>query len=72
MKKTSVAGLRVPTNLAGDFEVKHPVANYVRLKVRSDVDGVLYDGQWLVNAPPNGGLFANSLPVNSRRRARER
>jgi C1A family cysteine protease len=61
---TTAVDLRVPTDLAKKFEVKHAVANYVRLIVRSDVDGLLYDGQWLVNAPPNGGLFANSLPVN--------
>jgi hypothetical protein len=63
-KGASVVEVRVPTNLAGKFLVKHPVANYVRLTVRSNVDGLLYEGQWLVNAPSNGGLFANSLPVN--------
>lgn len=61
---TSILDARVPANLAGKFTVKHAVANYVRLTVRSNVDGLLYEGQWLVNAPPNGALFANSLPVD--------
>jgi hypothetical protein len=56
--------LRVQGNLANDFAVSHPVANYVRLTVTSDRDGLLYDGQWLVNAPMGGSLFANTLPVN--------
>ncbi len=61
---TSSADLRVQENLANKFVVSHPVANYVRLTVASDRDGLLYDGQWLVNAPAGGSLFANSLPVN--------
>jgi hypothetical protein len=56
--------LRVPTNLVGQFTVAHPVANYVRLTVSSNLDGLLFDGQWLVNAPPGGSLFANALPVS--------
>lgn len=56
--------LRVQDNLAGSFVVSHPVANYVRLTVTSNRDGLLYDGQWLVNAPQGASLFANSLPVN--------
>ncbi len=56
--------LRVAANLASQFAVSHPVANYVRLTVTSNRDGLLFDGQWLVNAPVGGSLFANSLPVN--------
>lgn len=55
--------LRVPVDVSDSFTVSHPVATYVRLTVRSNVDGLLYDGQWLVNQPPGGSLFANSLPV---------
>jgi C1A family cysteine protease len=54
--------LRVQENLASTFTVSHPTANYVRLTVTSDRDGKLYDGQWLVNPPISGSLFANSLP----------
>jgi C1A family cysteine protease len=61
---TTGVDLRVQENLADKFVVSHPVANYVRLTVTSDRDGLLYDGQWLVNAPAGGSLFANSLPVN--------
>jgi C1A family cysteine protease len=60
---TAVADLRVSKDLANRFAVTHPVANYVRLRVSSDREGVLYDGQWLVNPPTGGTLFANSLPV---------
>lgn len=55
--------LRVQSNLASQIAVSHPAANYVRLTVTSNLDGVLFDGQWLVNAPVGGSLFANSLPV---------
>ena len=61
---SKVFDLRVQDNLAGSFTVSHPTANYVRLTVTSDRDGTLFDGQWLVNPPVGGGLFANSLPVN--------
>jgi C1A family cysteine protease len=55
--------LRVAQDLAGSFSVTHPDARHVRLTVRSDVDGVLYDGQWQVNPPPGGSLFGNALRV---------
>jgi hypothetical protein len=55
--------LRVQKNLAPEIAISHPVANYVRLKVTSNLDGVLFDGQWLVNQPVGGSLFNNSLPV---------
>ena len=58
--------LRVQANLATSFTVTHPVANYVRLTVTSNRDGVLYDGQWLVNAPQGASLFANALPFTFR------
>lgn len=60
---SKLVDLRVQDNLASSFAVTHPVANYVRLTVTSNRDGQLYDGQWLVNAPQGGSLFANSLPV---------
>ena len=60
---SKLVDLRVADNLAGSFAVTHPVATYVRLTVTSNRDGVLYDGQWLVNAPQGGSLFANSLPA---------
>ncbi len=63
-KGTAGVDLRVAVNLASQFVVSHPVANYVRLTVTSNRDGVLFDGQWLTNAPMGGSLFANSLPVN--------
>ena len=61
---SKLVDLRVQDNLAGSFVVSHPVASYVRLTVTSNRDGLLYDGQWLVNAPQGASLFANSLPVN--------
>ena len=60
---TTTVDLRSQANLSSNFNVTHPVASYVRLTVRSDRDGVLYDGQWMTNQPPGGSLFANSLPV---------
>jgi Papain family cysteine protease len=63
-KGSKLVDLRVQDNLASSFVVSHPVANYVRLTVTSNRDGTLFDGQWLVNAPIGGSLFANSLPVN--------
>jgi C1A family cysteine protease len=63
-KGSAAVDLRVQSNLASQIAVSHPTANYVRLTVTSNVDGVVYDGQWLVNAPVGGSLFANSLPVN--------
>ncbi len=59
---TQGVDLRVQANLAPSFAVTHPVANYVRLTVTSNRDGLLYDGQWLVNAPQGASLFANALP----------
>lgn len=59
---TQGVDLRVQANLAASFAVTHPVANYVRLTVTSNRDGLLYDGQWLVNAPQGASLFANALP----------
>ncbi len=56
--------LRVAFDLAKEFSVSHPLANYVRLTVSSNRDGVLYDGQWLINAPGGGSLFNNTLMVN--------
>jgi len=64
LRDNAAVGLRVRADLAGEILVNHPVANYARLTVTSDRDGLLYDGQWLVNAPVGGSLFANSLPVN--------
>jgi hypothetical protein len=64
LRDNAAVGLRVRGDLAGDIVVNHPVANYARMTVTSDRDGLLYDGQWLVNAPVGGSLFANSLPVN--------
>jgi hypothetical protein len=61
---TKLVDLRVQDNLASSFTVSHPLASYVRLTVTSNRDGKLFDGQWLVNAPIGGSLFANSLPVN--------
>jgi C1A family cysteine protease len=55
--------LRVQNNLANRIGVSHPTANYVQLTVTSDIDGTLFNGQWLVNPPIGGSLFANSLPV---------
>ena len=55
--------LRVQDNLAYLIGVSHPTANYVQLTVTSDIDGTLFNGQWLVNPPIGGSLFANSLPV---------
>lgn len=63
-KGSKLVDLRGQDNLAGSFTVAHPVANYVRLTVTSNRDGLLFDGQWLVNPPVGGSLFANSLPVN--------
>jgi hypothetical protein len=62
-KGTMGVDLRVQTNIASQIAVTHPIANYVRLTVTSNVDGLLYDGQWLTNAPIGGSLFANALPV---------
>lgn len=62
-KGTAGVDLRVQTNLASQIAVSHPAANYVRLTVTSNIDSVLFDGQWLVNPPVGGSLFANSLPV---------
>ena len=59
---TQGVDLRVQANLATSFAVTHPVASYVRLTVTSNRDGLLYDGQWLVNAPQGASLFANALP----------
>lgn len=66
------AGLRVPTDLARAtlsngqvvprFTVAHDTAAYVRLTLRSDEDGLLFDGQWPVNANP-GGSFSRNLPA---------
>ena len=61
---SKLVDLRVQDNLAGSFVVTHPVASYVRLTVTSNRDGLLFDGQWLVNAPQGASLFANSMPVN--------
>jgi C1A family cysteine protease len=55
--------LRVQDNLAHLITVSHPTANYVQLTVTSDIDGTLFNGQWLVNGV---SLFANTLPVNFR------
>ncbi len=63
LRANAAVGLRVRADLASEIVVNHPVANYARLTVTSDRDGLLYDGQWLVNAPLGGSLFANSLPV---------
>jgi len=63
LRANAAVGLRVHADLAGEIVVNHPVANYARLTVTSDRDGLLFDGQWLVNAPVGGSLFANSLPV---------
>jgi hypothetical protein len=52
--------LRVQDNLAKLITVSHPIANYVQLTVTSDIDGTLFNGQWLVNGV---SLFGNSLPV---------
>jgi hypothetical protein len=62
-KGTAAADLRVERNLANTIAITHPVANYVRLKVTSNIDGAMYDGQWLINPPMGGSLFANTLPV---------
>ena len=59
---TKLVDLRVQDNLATSFVVSHPVANYVRLTVTSNRDGVLFDGQWLVNASQGAALFGNTLP----------
>ena len=61
---TSGVDLRVQSNLASLITVAHPTANYARLTVTSDRDGLLFDGQWLMNPPVGGSLFANALPVN--------
>ena len=61
---TAVVDLRVIGDLAGRFAITHPVANYVRLTVTSNRDGLLFDGQWLVNPPVGGSLFGNNLRVN--------
>lgn len=63
LRNNAAASLRVRSELAAEILVNHPVANYVRLTASSDRDGLLFDGQWLVNAPVGGSLFANSLPV---------
>ncbi|MEO8153122.1 MAG: C1 family peptidase [Rhizobacter sp.] len=63
LRPNAAAGLRIRTDLASEIVVNHPVANYARLTVTSDRDGLLFDGQWLVNPPIGGSLFANSLPV---------
>lgn len=60
---TAAVDVRVQGDLANKIAVTHPAANYVRLTVTSNVDGPVYDGQWLVNAPVGGSLFKNSLPV---------
>ena len=59
---TKLVDLRVQDNLASSFVVSHPVANYVRLTVTSNRDGLLYDGQWLVNPSQGAALFGNVLP----------
>ena len=59
---TKLVDLRVQDNLATSFVVSHPVANYVRLTVTSNRDGLLFDGQWLVNASQGAALFGNTLP----------
>jgi hypothetical protein len=60
---TAAVDVRVQGDLANKIAVTHPAANYVRLTVTSNIDGAVYDGQWLVNAPVGGSLFKNSLPV---------
>jgi hypothetical protein len=55
---------RVRTDLSSAFEVQHPSAQSVRLTVRSDRDGLLYDGLWRVANSGNGQLFGTGLPVS--------
>lgn len=61
---TTNVDLRVETDISGSFTVSHPIASYVRLTVTSDVDGPLFDGQWVVNQLKGGSLFGNTLRVN--------
>jgi hypothetical protein len=41
--------LRVETDLAKQFKVTHPIAKKVTLTVTSDKDGVLFNGDWLID-----------------------
>jgi Papain family cysteine protease len=53
--------LRVSRQVAPQIILNHPVAGYAQLTVTSDKDGLLYSGQWLINAPLGVNLFSNSL-----------
>lgn len=57
---TATFDLRVPSFLNGKFTVSHPIAEFVGLSVYSNVDGLLYNGQW----PVHSVGFPMSLPVN--------
>lgn len=45
----ATADLRVPFDLASVITLTHPFATSVRLVVRSDVEGVIYDGPWVTD-----------------------
>jgi C1A family cysteine protease len=52
------ADLRVEKDLAGFFQITHPVAKSVNLTVASDVDGTIYNGGWSTDT---NVLFGSSL-----------
>ena len=55
---TATADLRVERDLAAMVSVAHPVARAVRMVIRSDVEGVLYDGPWITDRAVLGGTRA--------------
>ncbi len=55
---TATADLRVERDLAAMVSVAHPVARSVHMVIRSDVEGVLYDGPWTTDRDVLGGTRA--------------
>lgn len=55
----ATADLRLEKNLASLVSVLHPVARSVRVEIRSDVEGVLYDGPWITD---RGALIGTRVP----------
>lgn len=49
------ADLRVERDLAALISVSHPVARTVHMVIRSDVEGLLYDGPWITDRAVLGG-----------------
>ena len=54
----ATADLRVERDLAAMVSVAHPVARAVHMVIRSDVEGVLYDGPWITDRAVLGGTRA--------------